>query len=170
MTNIDMDAVTRLYAHYHQTILSKPSLYNSGPQSITVVLPKALLEFSNAAAGHSGFGAGARPVGIRKSVRDSNTALAELFQSPDSLREFILSSECDGPAHVEIIRQRHMADTTKIKVDPKTSEVFWKKYGKDMMQSLITQFGRSTVEQAYKTLTINEFEVKFNIEELLPAA
>ena len=67
---------------------------------ITVVLPKDLLEYSNASAGHSGFGSGARPVGIRRKVRNSEQALAAIFASEDSLTRFILESERDGPAMV----------------------------------------------------------------------
>lgn len=165
MININLDAVVRLYNHYHDLIRTKPSLYNSGPNSITVVLPKDLLGFSNAAAGHSGFGAGARAVGIRRTVSDSAKALAEIFSDVDSLRDFILASECDGPAHVERIRKEHLARTPAKKVDLKASEVFWKRYEKDTMQELVAKFGRSIVEQAYKALTISEFEARFGLEQ-----
>ena len=160
MSNLDMGAVVKFYNYYHEKRKSHPTLYYSSKQ-VTVVLPADLLDWSNAAAGHSGFGSGARPVGIRKSVADGKAAIDEIFATPDTLATFIKTSECDGPAHVEEVKKRHAVIAPKI--DPKTADVFWKRYTRDTMQNLVAKFGRATVEQSYKALTISEFEARFGI-------
>ena len=74
--------VIDFYNRYQTRKQSYPSLYESGKESINVILPNNLLEYANAAAGHSGFGAGARARGIRRQVNNSAVALSQIFSSP----------------------------------------------------------------------------------------
>lgn len=164
MAKIDRTAVETFFRHYHVTKTKRPNLYRTSDDIVTVVLPADLIEFSNAAAGHSGFGAGARPVGIRRAVRDSDAALSEIFDSPDSLEQFIISSECDGVRHVEEVRLRHDAAAMP-RLEPMVNEVFWKRYNKDVMQHLVSKFGKDTVQQSYSVLTIGEFQSRFGLPE-----
>jgi hypothetical protein len=75
---------------------------------ITVVLPEDLAwTYANRASGDSG-GQYARPVGIRLTpnklkeiYRNQEEALNEIFASVESLKDFILSSDCDGADHLK---------------------------------------------------------------------
>lgn len=113
MSKLDMNTVVKFYNHYHNKVKTHPNLYRSGNNQIQIALPGDLLEWCNAASGHTGYGSGARPYGIRRTVDNSETALAEIFSSPESLADFIKSSECDGVAYVNEIRKRHEAKTPK---------------------------------------------------------
>lgn len=156
---MDQQAVASFRQHYLRSIERNPSLYQSGPDMITVVLPKDLLEYSNAAAGHSGFGSGARPVGIRRHVQNSQRALAEIFASEQSLAKFIESSEKDGPAYVEEVRRRHAEKSTpKPVMCSDAKQGFWSKYGKDDMKRAIERVGKPRVQELYHTATLAEFE------------
>ena len=158
---INMNSVEAFYRHYQERSKTSPSLYRNSNTLITVVLPKDLLEYSNASAGHSGFGAGARPVGIRRAVKNAERTLAEIFSTPESLAKFIESSEGDGPAYVEGVRARHLASQTpKI---PSAKEVFWKHYTKADLDAMRAKFGRDLVLQAYNTLNIEEFNSQFDL-------
>jgi hypothetical protein len=94
-SNLDMTKVKALYDHYHAKTKTNPTLYQSGDECITVILPQGLLDYCNASAGNSG-GSNARPCGIRYSVRNSTKALEQIFESVDSLARFISGSDCDG--------------------------------------------------------------------------
>jgi hypothetical protein len=165
MSKIDRNAVREFYDHYHATKIKRPNLYRTTDDMITVVLPADLLEYSNAAAGHSGFGSGARPVGIRRAVHNSSTALEEIFESVNSLENFILSSEADGLEHVQRVRQAHATGVPVRHKEPKASDAFWAHYSKDVMLLLVNKFGRNTVEQSWKHLTLSEFEWRFGLQK-----
>jgi hypothetical protein len=156
---MDMNAVSSFYRHYHESRKTRPDLYRNGDSMITVVLPKDLLEYSNAAAGHSGFGSGARPVGIRRQVPDSQKALAEIFATEQSLAKFIGDSECDGPAYVEEVRKRHAEKSTpKPAMTNDDKRGFWSKYNKDHMAAAIARVGKPRVVELYHTATLADFE------------
>lgn len=156
---INQTAVKKFFDHYHAKVTSNPTLYKNNDTMITVVLPKELLDYSNASSGHSGFGAGARPVGIRRSVSDSRRALADIFATVDSLAKFILSSECDGPAYVAGVKARHLGNQKP--VDPMAKDVFWDRYNKDTLASIRDVYGADMVRDAWNSLTISEFENLF---------
>jgi hypothetical protein len=161
-------AVKSLFDRYHKKVQTNPRFYTSERWGAVVVLPKELLGYANRLAGHSGYASTARPIGIRRAVPDPVAFLKEVFSSVDSLRSFILSSECDAEEYINEVKQRHANSSSKTviskaKVDPKTSDEFWKRYGKEELQYLIAKFGRDVVQSAYNTLTITEFEARFGI-------
>lgn len=161
--------IVDFYNRYHTRRLTYPGLYLSGPDSINVILPNNLLEYANAAAGHSGFGAGARARGIRRQVANAATALAKIFASPDNLLAFLESSEKNAEAYVEGVRAKHLSLPTA-KADPKASDEFWNRYGKNELQYLTNKFGRAAVQRAYSTLTISEFENMFGLSQEMEVA
>jgi hypothetical protein len=158
---LDMNVVGAFHRHYHDSILKNPDLYRNNDTLITVVLPKELLDYSNASAGHSGFGSGARAVGIRKSVPNSTKALLEIFETPESLAKFIESSDCDGPAYIETVRQRHAASLIPKPVLAK--DEFWNRYTKNDLERIVGKFGRKEVQVGYNVMTIEEFETAFGL-------
>lgn len=171
MKNIDMQKVTDFYNHYHSKKITNPNLYvASGNDTVNVILPNNLLEFANAAAGHSGFGAGARARGIRRMCSDAKKEIVSIFETVDTLADFLLSSECNADEYVETVRKRHlgMKTTKKSKMYVVTDDrpadknfvVLNEKYN---MQELAKRFGREACLQARKNLTINEFELRFGL-------
>lgn len=161
--------IVDFYERYNLRKQSYPSLYESGKDSINVILPNNLLEYANAAAGHSGFGAGARARGIRRQVRNSAVALSQIFSSPENLQLFLESSEKNAEAYVEGVRSKHLS-MPKVKVDPKATDEFWNRYGKNELQYLCNSFGRVFVQQAFNTLTITEFENLFGLTQEMEVA
>jgi hypothetical protein len=157
-------AVAAFHRHYQESVETRPDLYRNGDDMITVVLPKDLLEYSNASAGHSGFGSGARPVGIRRKVRNSEQALAAIFASEDSLGRFILESERDGPAMVEEIKRRHIEKSTPKPVMTSGADGFWSKYSKEDMAKIKTAIkDQKQLVEDFKTMTLADFEIKYKL-------
>ena len=175
---INKVAVKALFDHYHKKVQTSPNLYTNArdrDHAVLVVLPKELLDYANRGAGHSGFGAGARPVGIRRVVNNATSYLKSIFSSVEALTTFIESSECDADEYIAEVKERHANSisktfTVKAKVDPKTADEFWNRYGKEELQRLITKFGRDVVQSAYNTLTITEFENRFDLSTELEVA
>lgn len=119
--NLSMNSVVSYYNHYHDKVKSNPKLY-AWEDGVTLTLPQDMLEFSNSAAGHSGFSSGARPVGIRRNTRkhynkSGYEVVKEIFSTPDSLYEFIMTSECDGPAYCEKVRKANNIAETQLKIE-----------------------------------------------------
>lgn len=161
---LNAQAVADFHKHYTESIKKNPDLYRNGDQLITVVLPKDLLDYSNASAGHSGFGSGARPVGIRRKVRNAEQALAAIFASVDSLSKFIEESECDGPAMVEEIRRKHAEKLMPRTVMAADADGFWGKYTKDTMAKLrSTTKDQAKLVNDFKTMTLEQFEQAYKL-------
>jgi hypothetical protein len=118
-------------------------------------LPKALLEYANASSGTSGH----RPVGIRTgdfgTAEQASDEIGYIFSSPETIAEFLNKSECDyaGPS----------VNRAKAPAEPMANPTFWNTYNKFVMSYLVKTHGRQSVEQAYKTLTMTEFEAQFGI-------
>jgi hypothetical protein len=165
MKMIDMNKVEAFYDYYHAKKLTHPELYMNNPKgdTVTVVLPAALLDYANAAAGHSGFGAGARPVGIRRKIRGTaEDAIADIFSSPESLAAFIESSECNAAEYIANIREEHYRKG--LGIDDRTAESQWKDlHAKYDIKELSERFGRDNVITARHALTVNEFELRFGL-------
>ena len=166
-----MQKVVDFFNHYHSKKITSPNLYvASGNDAVNVILPNNLLEFANAAAGHSGFGAGARARGIRRMCSNAKTEIAAIFETVDTLADFLLSSECNADEYVETVRMRHlgMKTTKKSKLyvvtdnrpADKNFAVLTEKHN---VQELANRFGREVCLQARKNLTINEFELRFGL-------
>lgn len=120
-------------------------------------LPQDLMEFANARSGTSGD----RPVGIRimgiDSVDQAADRIADIFNSPESIAEFLNSSDCDYGAVP--LKQK----ASKV---PVALEEFWKKYDKEMAQALSRKYGTAVVRLALETSTLAEFELKFELDLL----
>jgi hypothetical protein len=174
--NVNIEAVEAFYNHYHRKVVSYPDLYVSTDTIINVILPNDLLEFANAAAGHSGFGAGARARGIRRVVTNSRVAISEIFETVDSLVEFLLSSECNAEEYVESVRARHLGMKFKagkkmiiVKTDDRlvhaNRSVLTESHGSSILIELADKFSRDTVTNDVKHLNINEFELRYGLQE-----
>ena len=165
--------VIDFYNRYQTRKQSYPSLYESGKDSINVILPNSLLEFANAAAGHSGFGAGARARGIRRQVANAASALAKIFASPENLLIFLEGSEKNADAYVTGVRAKHLARAGKAKSatdDRPANEVFFKKYTQNDATALRAKFTRELVLREFNLLTINEFELRFGLSQEMEVA
>ena len=95
MNTTTMNDVAEFRSHYLKAVAKNPSLYVNSNSMYTIVLPTELLEFAEAGAGHSGFGAGARPIGIRRHSDNAAKEVANIFSSDESLYKFIMASEKD---------------------------------------------------------------------------
>ena len=154
---MNMNAVKDLFDHYHNKVKTNPNLYATGSY-ITVVLPLELKEYANAAAG-TGVGDTHTPVGIRRASSNSKRDLTAIFGSVESLVKFIQSSECNAHLAVERARARKGP-----KLDERPADSAWKDiYEKYNVKQLAEQFGRDQVLHARKTLTVNEFELRFGL-------
>ena len=171
MTSINQVAVQAMYDHYHKRVKSKPDLYTNARdknRAVVVVLPKELLEWANRSAGHSGFAANARPVGIRKNFNDARAALRDIFSSVDNLVKFIKSSECDAEAMMEEVRARHAGKIQShvISVDPLDRPIaefnLESLYGKGIIGRLRDRYP-TTVMNDYRVLTRWEFESRYDL-------
>jgi hypothetical protein len=168
MKNIDMQKVIDFYNRYHAKKITNPNLYVSG-NAVNVILPNNLLEFANAAAGHSGFGAGARARGIRHTCYNAQKEIEAIFDTPETLADFLLSSECNADEYVETVRARHLGQSSqksksRVSTDDRAADtnfaVLTAKYN---MNELVKRFSVETCMQARKLLTINEFELRFGL-------
>lgn len=160
---MDMNRVEAFRRHYQEKSQKNPDLYRSGDHAVDVILPNDLLEYANAASGHSGFGSGARARGIRRECRNSTKFLAEIFASTDTLARFLESSEKNAEAYIETVRERHAQ-----KAQPKVAMTndrelgFWSKYNKDhMAQIKAKNRDHGQLIQDFQTLTLTEFEQKY---------
>jgi hypothetical protein len=137
-------------------------LYVTGNAHVQVVLPIELIDYANAASGNMP----GRPVGIRtaayNTIQDAADAVAAIFESPETLAKFIRSSECDAefdPVAYETAKRRGLVRTF---TDERPANDAWTElYQKWNMKELAERFGRDTVIQARKLLTVNEFELRF---------
>lgn len=160
------DLVESFYNDYHAKVQSRPDLYVSAQDVLTVTLPSTLLEYANASAGHSGFGSGARPVGIRRSVTNARQARDDIFSSVEALEKFILSSECNAEEYMNSVRERHFklaGVQTDDRLVASNRIVVADKHGKNIFIKLGEIFNREQVQTAIDKLTINEFELRFGL-------
>jgi len=162
-------AVKSLFDHYHKRVQTRPGFYTSARWGAVVVLPKELLGYANRLAGHSGYASTARPIGIRRAVPNPASFLKEVFNSVDSLRSFIMSSECDAEEYINEVKRRHSGDTSKkkastVSIDNRpANEVFFEKYTANDATALRNKFGREMVIREFNILSINEFELRYGL-------
>jgi hypothetical protein len=164
------DAQVRIAAQHRDYYLRRsairPSLYVTNDNTITVGLPIELLEFANRAAGHSGYNAGARAVGIRKTVSNANVAIRQIFDSVESLVRFIESSECDyeypvGAGDVKVARKA-IEKAPEVKFVAAREE-FWSKFNADTLKGLRAKYGTELVNTAMEKLTLTEMQNLFGM-------
>jgi hypothetical protein len=162
--------VEQFYNDFHNKVKSRPHLYAKNKNYLTVVLPESLLEYANAAAGHSGFGAGARAVGIRVKSDNPLQMRDDVFESVESLEEFILSSDRSATEYIKRIRsgisKKKLVEiiTDDRLIDTKGSRsLMSRRYGSDVFLKLGRKFGNKVVNNDIHTLTINEFELRYGL-------
>ena len=169
MSDINQVALNDMFNHYHKKIKTNPDLYTNARDknyAVVVVLPKELLDWANRGAGHSGFAASARPVGIRKNFNDAKAALKDIFSSVESLERFIKTSECDAEEMMVEVRERHAKKAQIITIDPLDRPMsefnIEALYGKGTIVMLRGKYPK-TVMDDYKNLTRGEFEGRYNL-------
>ena len=156
-------AIVDFYNDFHRKVQSRPGLYISGNHSLDVILPNDLIDYANAASGHSGFGSGARARGIRRETSNPEKLRAEIFSSPEALERFLESSEKNADAYIATVRARHLSQSIPKPIMAK--DEFWNRYNKDDLARIVAIFGRQRVQAAYNTATIEAFEEEFMVDE-----
>ena len=145
--------------------------YVTGDNSVQVVMPLELLEFSNS---RSGTMSGIRPVGIRgdkcNTAGEAADKVADIFSSVESLTQFITNSEADiDPEIIEICKNTRISFgkvKTIITDDRKVTNnrgALAKTHGDTVFLDLALKFGRDIVKHDMNTLTINEFELRYGL-------
>ena len=154
---LDLNAVKDLFNHYHEKVKLQPSLYATG-NYVTVVLPTELKDYANAAAG-TGVGDTHTPVGIRKASPNAKQDVKRIFASVDSLAEFIKSSECNAYLAVEKAIAKKGPKIDNRPADTAFAEIL----KKININDLVERFGKEDLLRSRKTLTVNEFELRYGI-------
>jgi hypothetical protein len=171
MNNFEQN-VTDFYNDFHRKVKTRPNLYANHETILNVVLPASLLDYANAAAGHSGFSSEARAVGIRMNTNNALAKRDEIFSSVESLTKFILESECDAADYIKQVRARHASGVTRRAIKAVVTNdtlvksnrsAITRKYGKDLFLKLSFDFPREVVKNAIEHLTVNEFELRFGL-------
>jgi len=104
MKKPNVKLVREMIANYRSKVKTNPNLYLNQDGGLNVSLSSDLCwDYSNASAGDSG-GARPRPVGIRRTKSELNGTNRQvrnrIFASEQALTQFIMSSECNGAAHL----------------------------------------------------------------------
>ena len=174
MNNFDNN-VTTFFNDFHRKVKTRPNLYANHETTLNVVLPTSLLEYANAAAGHSGFSSEARAVGIRMNTNNALAKRDEIFSSVESLTKFILESECDAAEYIKSVQARHAsgvvrrAVTKKVETDDRLVDskvartLMSRRYGSNVFIELARRFTSKVVNNDIRTLTINEFELRYGM-------
>lgn len=115
LTPRELEAARRHYEHYHDSVVSNPSLY-AYDGHLTVRLMDGLRSRCNAAAGHDGQPGNYRAIGIRVTSDDPRKELTRIYASFDSFVHFVESSDCRGLAEAELANVNAVA----IKIAPLT--------------------------------------------------
>lgn len=183
-------------AYYHKRIAkgfdsesSSGVRYVVGENMIQVELPHSLADFAEAAAGHSGFGSGAYPKGIRRVVDNPYAEISRIFSSYETMKAFILTSECNAGPYMEEVRRRHkrIADEQATKVAAAKQAInnrgepgytgddnlpakgnFVACYGIKQRDILVRVYGLSMFKNAFYNLTLGEMADHFGLPR--PAA
>lgn len=157
LSKIQEAALQRMYDRAIERGLKNPHnsqtgvLYAYG-DCVQVALPKELKEFANAAAGVSN--------GIRVGSHNSVSKVKEIFRSFESLKNFVLQSECNAlDGERERVRQR-VRNLIENKPADANFKYLHQKYD---IRALAEKFGKEAVVTARQTLTVGEFELRFGL-------
>ena len=162
-SSINMQVVSEWRQRYLERSTIDPNFYR-GDNHINVGLPIELIEFCNAAGGHSGYSSGARPTGIRYTVDNPAKVLAEIFESDDSFARFISGSDKSGPEHCAKLYEEYKRTNNIIQVDPLDRPMcefnLEELYGKGTIAHLRAKYPNTSLEE-YKILTRREYEARY---------
>lgn len=139
--------VISFFNKYHESILTNPKLYQSKGNVVAIALPSNLIEYANAASGHTGYGSGARSYGIFKPSSNVASDIANIFHSVESLTNFINSSECDAHDYIIAVRNRPVKSSNILKGIQ--SVYFNTKERKDVMIKLFNETPIGEIELTY---------------------
>jgi hypothetical protein len=160
-------AVARIHSAYHQDPIGHGRhgrKYVIGPRTVQVVLTAELFDYSEAAAGVMGYGA--RPVGIRRTVEDAYATIDKIMSTPESLAEFILTSDRTGPEYCATVRERHAQRQNRVIMANDSRDGFWGKYTKADMTSLRARVkNQQQLIKDYQSMTLQEFEERYELAE-----
>ena len=170
---LKIEDVAKFHAQFHRKVRNNPTLYRSTDTTVTIILPKYLLQFAEYASGHSGFKFGARPLGLRRHQVNSSRFIAEVFASVESLYKFIQSSACDAYDHqtgamipppnknnqtiTKPIANNVVAEFVPAKND------YWGKYSAPELSFLRNKYGSDLVTRAMTLLSLTEMENLFGM-------
>jgi hypothetical protein len=124
MKKPNVKLVREMIANYKSKVKTSPNLYLNQDGGLNVSLSSDLCwDYSNASAGDSG-GANPRPVGIRRTKSEltgtNRQVRNRIFASEQALTQFIMSSECNGAAHLlGKIAKKKAAKTRAVAANPK---------------------------------------------------
>jgi hypothetical protein len=162
--------VVAFFHHFHDRKSVFPSLYFNpvDNQTVNVILPVDLSDYSNAAAGRFAIGADGviRPKGLRVKVSDAADFVDRIFSSTDRLADFISSSECDGivaQGSAPQVRAKSLTVVTPVIDDRPVADAFYDRYTFSVVKDLKDRFGADTVIREWKILTMNEFELRYGL-------
>jgi len=157
LTKTQENALRAMYERAIERGLKNPNNTQTGvlyafPDCVQVALPKELREFANAAAGNSN--------SIRVFTHNSIAKLKEIFRSYESLKSFVLASECNAlNAERERVRRR-----VKNMIENQPADANFKYlHQKYDIRALAEKFGKDAVVEARKSLTVGEFELRFGL-------
>jgi len=157
LTEPQENALRAMYERAIERGLKNPNNTQTGvlyafPDCVQVALPKELREFANAAAGNSN--------SIRVFTHNSIAKLKEIFRSYESLKSFVLASECNAlNAERERVRRR-----VKNMIENQPADANFKYlHQKYDIRALAEKFGKDAVVEARKSLTVGEFELRFGL-------
>jgi len=157
LTKIQESALQRMYDRAIERGLKNPHNSQTGylyafPDCVQVALPKELAEYANAAAGNSN--------SIRVFTSNSVSKLKEIFRSFESLKNFVLQSECNAlDGERERVRQR-VRNLIENKPADANFKYLHQKYD---IRALAKKFGKDAVVTARQNLTVGEFELRFGL-------
>jgi len=159
------------YNHYHTKVKSSPNLYQS-KSAVDVILPGSLLHYANAAAGHTGFGSGARARGIRRETNNPTIYIQYIFSSPSNLEKFLEESEKDAEEYVSGVRRKHSSNDNLVKQIRRVSD----KEAKEAVKNAMDQYGKLTLPKIGKIVkallrlkAIDQATLQLEADELVKA-
>lgn len=168
MKMIDKQTVQAFLNDTRKKLQDNPRLYvNSENDTVTIGLPTELLEYANRAAGHSGLNNGARPTGIRIKTHDAISLRDDVLSSDDAYIDFI-TKNADNGYYDEVIREhKEYIKNGGYATDNRPIEgnvsVIVSLYGKKVFIECSKRNNKEEVLHDRKTLTIAEFESKYNL-------
>lgn len=153
--------VISFYNHARSLVTKRQTAYLT-KHSFNLTLSTDLIDYANAAGGHSGYKSGARPVGIRINAADPKALRDKALSSIESFVDVINSSDCDAKEYIERkLSERGIKIANKIDNRP-AKEAFYaegKTFGD--LQALRTKFGKSVVDESFTKLFWTEFQLRF---------
>ncbi len=155
--------VVGFYDYARSLVAKRPGAYLT-KKSFNLTLSSDLIDYANAAGGHSGYKSGARPVGIRISTDDPQTLRDKALSSIEEFTAIINSSECDAAEYCERKLAAYKAKHA-IKTDSRPAlEAFYAEGNTFAdVQALRAKYGKAVVDESLSKLYWTEFQLRFGM-------